>query len=66
MNYQVTIRYGQKSQRYLTLPVESEDLADALRAAADGIPVDILPEADLVEIRVAPDFEKSSSDPEDP
>ncbi|MBT8397311.1 MAG: hypothetical protein HKO65_13455 [Gemmatimonadetes bacterium] len=63
MNFQVTIRYGQKNQRYLTLAVEAMDLASALRLAADGIPDRILPEADLVEIRHAPDFEKTFSDP---
>jgi hypothetical protein len=58
MNYQITVRYGTKSQRYLTLAVEADDATAALRLAADGIPQDIAPQVDLVELRGAPDFEK--------
>ena len=64
MDYQVTIRYGKKIQRYLTLAVTAPDVPSALRLAADGIPEDLKLEVDLVELRDAPDFEKtfSSSD----
>lgn len=58
MDYQVTIRYGSKSQRYLTLAVTADDVSEALRTAAEEIPEDLVPEVDLVELRVAPDFDK--------
>lgn len=59
MNYQVTVRYGSTSIRYLTLAVEAPDMPSAMRLAADGIPRDIAPNVDLVELRGAPDFEKA-------
>jgi hypothetical protein len=59
MDFQITIRYGKKSQRYLTLTVQAPDAASALRSAADGIPEEIAPEVDLVELRLAPDFDKT-------
>jgi hypothetical protein len=55
--YQVTIRYGERFQRYHTLSVECADVAEAMRSAADTVPPEILPLADLVELRVAPDPE---------
>jgi len=58
MNYQVTIRYGRKTHRYLFLAVEAPDAVAALRKAADEVPVEIAPEVDIVELRPAPDFEK--------
>ena len=58
MNYQITVRYGTKTQRYMTLTVEAPDAPAALRLAADGIPRDIVSQVDLVELRGAPDFEK--------
>ena len=61
MDYQVTIRYGKKTQRYLTLSVRAPHAAEALRLAADGIPEEIIPEVDLVELRDAPDFDKTFS-----
>jgi hypothetical protein len=64
MDYQVTIRYGTKSQRYLTLTVAGPDVPTALRAAADQIPEDLVPAVDLVELRVAPDFEKRFPEPD--
>lgn len=60
MNYQITIRYGRRIQRYHSLTVEAPDAAGALRAAADGIPTEILGEVDIVELREAPDFDKAS------
>jgi hypothetical protein len=58
MNYQITVRYGSNTQRYLTLTVEAPDAPAALRLAADGIPQDIASQVDLVELRGAPDFQK--------
>jgi len=55
MNFQVTIRHGRTTQRYLTLEVQAPDAAAALRAVADMIPEDVSPHADLVELRIAPD-----------
>jgi hypothetical protein len=59
MHYHLTIRYGIKSQRYHTFSVEAADVPMALRATADQIPADITGEVDLVELRIAPDFEKN-------
>jgi len=55
--YQITVRYGTRYQRYHTLTVDAGDVREALRAAADRVPDEILPEADLVELRVAVDPE---------
>ena len=59
MNYQITIRFGKKLKGYHSFSVEAEDAVSALRAAPDMIPPEIGPEVDLVEIREAPDFDKS-------
>ena len=66
MDYQVTIRYGKAHQRYLTLAVEAPNVPEALRMAAEGIPEELVPEVDLVELREAPDFDKTFPDPETP
>jgi hypothetical protein len=59
MDYQITIRHGKKTQRYLTLAVEATDAAAALRKAADQIPEELVGDVDIVELREAPDFEKT-------
>jgi len=59
MNYQVTIRYGRKVQRYHTITVEATDAVAALRSAADAVPPEIVAEVDIVELREAPDFDKN-------
>ena len=59
MNYQITIRYGRKVQRYHTITVEATDAVAALRSAADAVPLEIIAEVDIVELREAPDFEKN-------
>jgi len=64
MDYQVTIRYGKKTQRYLTLAVTAPDVASALRLAADGIPGDLVREVGLVELQGAPGFDKTFSSPD--
>lgn len=66
MDYQVTIRYGRKNQRYFTLTVSAPDVPAALRLAADGIPEDLVAEVDLLELREAPDFDKTFSAPATP
>ncbi|MFH1766202.1 MAG: hypothetical protein ABIF09_18610 [Gemmatimonadota bacterium] len=66
MDYQVTIRYGKKSQRYLTLAITAPDVPSALRMAADGVPEEVASEVDLVELREAPDFDKTFSSPDAP
>ena len=66
MDYQVTVRYGKTKKGYLSLTLAAQDLAAALRSAADAIPEEVVPEADLVELRVAPDFNKTFPDPGDP
>jgi hypothetical protein len=64
MDYQVTIRYGKRAQRYLTMVVTAPDVPAALRLAADGIPEDLVSEVDLVELRDAPDYDKTLPDPD--
>jgi hypothetical protein len=53
--YQITVRYGTRFQRYHTFTVDAPHVGAALRLAAEGVPDQILPEADLVELRVAVD-----------
>jgi len=60
MNYQVTVRYGGRYQRYHTYMVEAADARAALEAAASLMPDEVAPQADLVELRVAADPEKRS------
>ena len=55
MQFQVTVRYGAPYQRYHTYTVEEEDLRAALRTAAEALPDEVAEDADLVEIRPAPD-----------
>lgn len=55
MNFQVTVRYGSRYQRYHTFEVDVANARDALAAAATRIPEEIAREADLVEVRVAVD-----------
>ena len=55
MNFQVTVRYGGRHQRYHIYQVEASDAREALAAASMEMPADIAPEADLVELRVAAD-----------
>ena len=56
--YRITVRYGDRFQRYHTFSVDALDVSEALRAAAGHIPPEILPAADLVELRVAVDPEQ--------
>jgi len=69
MDYQITVRFGSRIQRYLTLAVSAQDAAEAMVLASQNIPPEVVPEVDLVELRVAPDFEKTFPDqspPDDP
>jgi hypothetical protein len=59
--YQITVRYGRRYQRYHTFTVDAANVADALRLAADQVPLGILPEADLVELREAVDHDARAS-----
>ena len=65
MDYQVTVRYGRKKQRYFSMTLSAPDVSAALRQTAEGLPPEVIPEADLVELREAPDFDKTfdASDP---
>jgi len=65
MDYQVTIRYGKKTMRYLSLAVEAPDAPTALRKAADEIPEEVISEVDIVELRKAPDYDKTLHGNED-
>ena len=58
MNFQVTVRYGGRYQRYHTFVVDAPDAKAALEAAAGELPPEIVPETDLVELRVAIDPEE--------
>jgi hypothetical protein len=59
MEYQVTIRYGRRKQRYLSLTVDAANAVSALHAAADQVPEEIVSDIDIVELREAPDYEKN-------
>ena len=54
-SYRITVRYGSRYQRYHTFGLEARDVAEALRLSSERIPETVLPEADLVEIRLAVD-----------
>ncbi len=58
MRYQITVRYGGRYQRYHSYVVEAGDARTAMRVAAEQMPTEIAPEADLVELRIAVDPEK--------
>jgi hypothetical protein len=60
MIFQVTVRFGQRSQRYHVFSVEAPDARAALARAASLIPPEIVQEVDLVELRVAVDPEGRS------
>lgn len=60
MDFQITVRYGGRYQRYHTFHVDAPDAREAMATAARQIPDEIAPEADLVELRVAVDPEKRS------
>ena len=66
MNFQITVRYGGRRQRYHTYMVEATDARRALERAAAAMPDEVAPQADLVELRVAADPEKRSYVGEDP
>jgi hypothetical protein len=55
MEFQVTVRYGKRYQRYHTYQVSAADAREALEAAARAMPPEVAAEADLVEMRVAVD-----------
>lgn len=55
MEFQITVRYGGRYQRYHTFQVTAADAREALEAAARDMPAEIAAEADLVEMRVAVD-----------
>lgn len=55
MNFQVTVRYGGRRQRYHTYVVDGADAREALAIAARELPPGIAAEADLVELRIAVD-----------
>jgi hypothetical protein len=58
MDFQVTVRYGGRSQRYHTYVVQAPDARDALEEAARAMPDEVAADANLVELRVAVDPER--------
>jgi hypothetical protein len=56
-NFQLTVRHGATAKRYFMTQVEAPHLAAALRLAADALPDEVVREADLAELRPAPDPE---------
>lgn len=58
MKYQVTVRYGATRVRYHMDRVEGEDLAEAMRTAAERLPTEVIEAGELVEIRPAIDPEE--------
>jgi len=57
MDFQITVRYGGRYQRYHTYQVSAASAPEALEAAARAMPPEVAAEADLVEMRVAVDPE---------
>jgi hypothetical protein len=55
MNFQVTVRYGGRQQRYHTFTVKADNAKAALKSAAAQLPLDITADVDLVELRIAVD-----------
>jgi len=55
MDFQVTVRYGGRSQRYHTYVVQASSARDALAEAARAMPDSVAIDANLVELRVAVD-----------
>lgn len=53
--FTVTVRHGRGGYRYHTFEVEAVDLPAAMKAASNGLPDDVRDDADLVEIRLAPE-----------
>lgn len=53
----MTVRYGAQRQRYHAYAVEAEDARAALAVAAELMPLRIVPETDLIELRVTMDPE---------
>lgn len=51
MQFQITVRYGGRYQRYHTYTVEAADASEAMITGAEEMPEDVAEEADLVEIR---------------
>ena len=58
MQYQVTVRYGATRVRYHMDRVEGENLAEAMRTAAERLPAEVVEAGELVEIRPAIDPEE--------
>jgi len=55
MNFQITVRYGGRQQRYHTFNVQATDAKVALQSASLLLPLDIAADVDLVELRIAVD-----------
>jgi hypothetical protein len=55
--YQVTVRHGRRTKRYHVVQLEASDMADALRRAGASLPDGVRDEADLAEVRPAPEPE---------
>lgn len=49
--FRVTVRFGEARKQYRVYDVEARGAADALRAAADGMPEEADAEVDVIEIR---------------
>ena len=58
MTFQITVRYGTRTQRYHTYSVDAPDAREALEKAAREMPDAVAAEADLVEVRIAVDPDK--------
>lgn len=58
MTYRITVRYGRDTQRYHTYVVEAADARAALLRAAEAMPDEVGPVADLVELRESVDPEE--------
>lgn len=54
MDFKVTVRYGGARKRYHLVSVTARNVREAMRLAVEDISDEIAAEADLVEIRPAP------------
>lgn len=55
--FQITVRYGAPRKRYHVVQLEAPDLAAALVEAGTSLPAEVRGDADLCEVRPAPEPE---------
>jgi hypothetical protein len=53
--YQITIRHGSPRKRYHVVQLDAAHMAEALVKAGESLPVEVRDDADLAEVRPAPE-----------